>query len=127
MILVSVAITAFKILLKTRVYLYHAFTLTMWAASPMIILIPLGMILFRIMESPVYVLPSILLVLAIALWVVLRFLKGFSIVFDVRRARISLVAIALVVALGAGIYLYYDIVHSAPAYFSYILQGGPGR
>jgi hypothetical protein len=85
------------------------------------------MILFRIMESPVYVLPSILLVLVIAFWVLLRFLKGFSIVFDVRRARVALVAIALALALGTGLYLYYDIVHSAPAYFSYILQGGPGR
>lgn len=127
MLLVSVAITGVRIVLKTRVYLYHAFTLTVWAASPLIILIPVGMILYRIMESPVYVLPSLVLVVALVFWVALRFLKGFSIVFDVRRARVWLAAAALVLAGGAGLYLYYDLVHSAPAYFSFITQGGAIR
>jgi hypothetical protein len=127
LILVSVALTAVKVLLKTRVYLYHAFTLTMWAASPLIILIPLGMILYRILESPVYVVPSLVLVLILLLWVILRFLKGFSIVFDVRAVRVWLVTVALVLVAGTGLYLYYDIVHSAPDYFSYITQGAPGR
>jgi hypothetical protein len=115
-------VMALRMILKTRVYAYHAYTIVMWATSPLIILIPVGMILYRVMESPVYVLPALVLFAVLMIWTVLRGLKGLSIVFDASRARVYTIAVGMALFVGAGLYVYYDVAHAAPTYLPFIFQ-----
>jgi len=122
LLLVTVIVLALKALMRTRVYGFHAYTITMWSTAPFIILIPVGMILYRVMESTMYVIPALLLVVGLAVWSFIRFLKGISIIFDIHPVKVYLVGVALSVLLGGVLYLYYDVAHSAPMYLSYMYQ-----
>jgi hypothetical protein len=122
LLLGAALIMGFRLILKTRVFAYHAYTIMMWSVSPLVVLIPVGMILFRVMESPAYILPSVILFVVLAVWAGLRVLKGISIVFDVPRGRVYLLAAGIAVIVGAALYLYYDLAHSAPTYFAFIIH-----
>jgi hypothetical protein len=119
-LLLSLLIRAMSIVSRTRVYAYHAYVLSVWSATPLLILVPIGMILYRIMDSPVYVVPSLVLLLALKLWVVLRLFKGISIIFDAYLFKVYVAGfIAIACVLGVG-YLYYDYTQSTSMYLSYM-------
>jgi hypothetical protein len=111
---------------KSRVFVYHIYTVTAWSAAPFVVLIPIGMILYRLLESSVYVLPALIVYFLLHLWVFLRLLKGLGIVFDLRPAKVYTAGSLLALGLLGGLYLYYDLVHSGPMYvaFWYHTLGG---
>lgn len=122
MLMLSLLVLVLRTLLKSRVFAYHAYTAVVWSSAPLIVLIPIGMILYRIMESSVYVLPVLFLYGALHLWVFLRFLKALSIVFDAMPVRVYVFGwLAMLVVLG-GLALYYDLAASAPTYLSFWYQ-----
>ena len=44
----------------------------------MVIFIPLGMILYRVMESEMYVVPVLVIFATVMIWILFRTLKGIS-------------------------------------------------
>ena len=122
LLLATVIVLGLKALMKTRVYGFHAYTITMWSTAPFIILIPVGMILYRVMESDVYIIPALLLIAGLAVWTFIRFLKGISIIFDIHPVKVYMVGVGVSIVLGGLLYLYYDAAHSAPMYLSYMYQ-----
>jgi hypothetical protein len=113
-------------LFKARIYPFHAYAITMWSTPPLLALVPLGMILFRLMETSVYVVPSLVIVAGLLVWVVLRLLKGISIIFDVLPARVYFVGVIAIVAVAAFGYLYYDYTQSTSAYLSFMVNAVTG-
>lgn len=107
-------------LFKTRMYPFHAYAITMWSTPPLLILVPVGMILFRVMESSVYVLPSLILVAVLLLWVFVRLLKGISIMYDIRTVKAYFLGVASLVALLAVVYFYYDYTQSTSTYLAFM-------
>jgi hypothetical protein len=119
MLLFTVLVLFLRALLKTRVFTYHAYIVVVWSGAPLIVLIPVGMILFRILESSVYIVPALTLFVLLHFWVFLRFLKGLSIVFDARPVRVYVVGVAVALVVMGGLYVYYDLAASAPMYLSF--------
>lgn len=120
LLLIAGVMLAISPLFKTRIYPFHAYAITMWSTPPLIALVPLGMILFRLMESSFYVIPSMAIVAALLVWVVLRLLKGISIIFDAMPARVYFVGMVGMVAVLAFVYLYYDYTQSTSTYLSFM-------
>jgi hypothetical protein len=121
-LLITLVILLLRLLVKVRVYPYHAYSVTMWSTAPMLLLIPIGMVLYRVMETSVYVLPAIAVVILILLWVYFRILKGVSIMYDVPAFRVYLAGVLLVAAAGGLVYAYFDVYHAAPDYIGYLYQ-----
>jgi hypothetical protein len=119
LLLVALFVFVLRSFLKTRIFVYHIYTVTVWSTAPLVVLIPIGMILFRLLESSVYVIPALSVYLVLHLWVFLRFLKGLAIVFDMRPVKIYAAGWILALGLIAGAYLYYDLVHSGPMYIAF--------
>ncbi len=105
---------------KARIYASHAYAVTMWSAAPLVVFILVGMVLYRILDSPAYVLPALILVAVIHFWVFLRLLKGMSIVYDVLPLKMYAAGIIVALCVFAVVYVYYDATASAPMYFSYM-------
>ncbi len=121
-LLITLVILLLRLLVKVRVYPYHAYSVTMWSTAPMLLLIPIGMVLYRVIETSVYVLPAIAVVILILLWVYFRILKGVSIMYDVPAFRVYLVGVLLVAAACGMIYAYFNVYHAAPDYIGYLYQ-----
>jgi hypothetical protein len=126
LLLIAAAMLAVSPLFKSRIYPFHAFAITMWSTPPLIALVPLGMILFRLMETTVYVIPSLAIVAGLLVWVVLRLFKGISIIFDTMPARVYFVGVVGLVAVAALGYLYYDYTQSTSAYLSFMVNIAAG-
>jgi len=69
---------------RKKVFLFDAFSVSMWSVLPMIILAPFGMVLYRIMNLPGLEAITLLVYIVFHLWIVSRLLKGSAIVFDMR-------------------------------------------
>lgn len=108
----------FKLVFKARIFPFHAYAVTMWATPPWLLLIPVGMVIYRLMEDSMYVAPTIALMVVLAVWVFFRFLKGLSIVMDVFPAKVYAVGILSVVGVVAGLFLYYDTTQSVSMYLT---------
>jgi hypothetical protein len=107
-------------LLKSRILPYHAYSITMWSLAPFLVLIPVGMILFRVLENNVYVLPSFILVAVLKIWVILRILKGVSIVSDVSRSKVYITGLSVWLLLVVAGYMYLDQTQSASEYLRFL-------
>jgi hypothetical protein len=115
-----VAVMLLRVILKTRVLAYHAYTVTMWSTPPLLVLIPMGMILYRVMESSIYVLPALIIVGILLFWVAVRFLKAVSIIYDVAALKMYVLGLVTLVCAISGLYIYYDVTQMAPSYVSYM-------
>ena len=120
MLLVFAIIYATSPFLKSRLYAYHSYSLTMWATPPLLVFVPVGMILFRVMESDVYVVPSLVLVGILITWVLMRLYKGVAIVADVYPLKVYFMGISSLVGIFALGYFYLDYTHSASEYLSFL-------
>ncbi len=120
LLLLTAVLLMLSPLFKTRMYPFHAYAITMWSTPPLLILVPVGMILFRLMESSVYVLPSLILVAVLLLWVFIRLLKGVSIMYDVRVMKAYFLGVASLVAVLAIVYFYYDYTQSTSTYLAFM-------
>ena len=108
LVLVSAGVMMLSILFKTRIYPFHAYSVTMWSTTPLLALIPVGMIIYRVMEREFYVVPALVLIAVLHAWVVLRFLKGISIIFDVPSLRMYAIGVFFLVCVAVLLFFYYD-------------------
>jgi hypothetical protein len=128
LILLSGVVHQLRLIMKSRVYAFHAFTATVWSTTPLLAFIPLGMILYRVMVGRVYVISAVIIVALFFIWVLLRLLKAISIVYDVFPLKVFVAGFFLITAVGGLIYLYFDLVQSAPMYLTFLYtMVGAGR
>jgi hypothetical protein len=122
-----ILLTAFVVKLcsyavRTHVYFYHALSITAWAFLPYIVIIPLAMICYRLMEIEMYIIPIFVILAAVKLWSAVRLLKGVSIIYDVPPVQVYAGGILLILVVFGGIYGYYDYAHSTTMYLKYLLS-----
>lgn len=120
--LLTLLIQACSVMVRTHVYFYHTFSITVWSMLPFVFLIPLSMLTYRMMESELYVIPVFVFLALITLWVILRLLKGVSIIYDVAPWKVYAAGLLLVVILGCGFYGYFEYTQSASVYVRYLVD-----
>ena len=80
------------------------------------------------MDGKIYVLPGLILIGLFLFWVSVRMLKGISIIYDIYPPKVYLSGLATFAVGGGVLYLYYDLVQSAPMYLSFLYtMVGSGR
>jgi len=121
-VLIAALIKFFSLFIRTRVQFINAYQVTVWSMLPVIIFIPIGMILSRILETPFYIYPVAILILAIIVWIIQRLLKGISVIYDIFRSRIYFFGTIVVLAFLVATYSYYDYTQSTSAYLRYLLE-----
>jgi asparagine N-glycosylation enzyme membrane subunit Stt3 len=120
LLLVALIVRLLRAFVRARFYAYHAYTVTMWSTAPMLALVPVGMVLYRVLDSSVYVIPAFILIAVLCAWVFLRLLKGMSIIMDVLPLKVYCAGLLSVAAICALAYAYYDYTQSAPMYLSFL-------
>lgn len=116
--LLTVTIKFFNLFVKNKIFLNHAFLIVVWSAIPFLILIPLGMVAFKILSLKKYDQLIYLIVILFHLWVITRTLKGISIVFEVKKSRVYFVSICMMILILAILILYLEINFSSIGYFT---------
>ena len=117
---ISVTVYLTARVMKSRLFPYHAYSVTMWSTVPLVILIPVGMVLFRLLETGEYVLPSFALVCFVLIWSLLRIHKGAAIVSDVFRPKVYVVGFTVIACIAVVSYLFLDYSQSASEYLRFL-------
>lgn len=121
-LLLAFLIKFFALFVKARVSWFHVYSVAVWSAAPVVFLSPLAMSLFKIMENPSYVLPSIVLILLFFSWTFLRILKGISVIYDLVPAKTYAGGILVGILLLGGLFFYYDSTYALSSYVKFILH-----
>jgi hypothetical protein len=99
---VAALIRLCAVFVRNRIFFSDAYSIAIWAGLPVVILIPVGMILYRVLEAPSGGFAILMLIIIFILWLLYRVLRGTSVVYDVRPLNVygyALLSIAAVVAL----------------------------
>ncbi|HTP13592.1 MAG TPA: glycoside hydrolase family 2 TIM barrel-domain containing protein, partial [Bacteroidota bacterium] len=104
---------------RAKIRWYHAYGVTVWSAMPVIFLSPVGMSLSKIMENPVYVLPSLAVVAVFLLWTLVRIISGIAVVYDISHAKTYIGSLVVIAILLGGVFLYYESTFDISASIKY--------
>jgi len=116
---VSVLVKVCSFLVRAKIRWYHAYGVTVWSAMPIVFLSPVGMSLSKIMENPVYVIPSLAVVAVFLLWTILRIISGIGVVYDISPAKTYVGIFVVMGLLLGGIFFYYESSYNITASVKY--------
>jgi hypothetical protein len=122
--IVATIIKLLSLLVKRRVYWYHSFAIAVWSSLPIVLLSPLAMALFKLLQSDIYVVPAFVLIAAFVLWSFFRTLKGVSVIYDVSPLKAYVGGILVVLIVLGGLFIYYETSYALTAYIEYFIHIG---
>jgi beta-galactosidase len=106
----------FNLFVRNKIFLTHSFLIVVWSAIPFLILLPLGIVIFKVLSMEKYNLLIYAILIIFHLWILMRTLKGISIVFEVKKSKVYFVSLALIVITLASLILYLQINYSSIDY-----------
>lgn len=121
-VILAILIRSLTLFIKGQVSWLHIYSVSVWGAAPIIFLSPLVMSLFKIMENPSYVLPSLLLIFLVLFWAFLRVLKGISVMYDLSPVKMYVGGIFTCIILLCGLFIYYNSVFAISSYLKFIVH-----
>ncbi len=103
---------------KTKVYYSSIYFSVIWSFLPLIILIPAGIILYRLLSADIANLYVYLGMLGFAVWIFYRLMKGIYVIFDVNSGSVYFYSIVIILAAICCVMVYYQLKNSV---FDYLM------
>ena len=125
--LLAIIIKAASFFVRTKVYISSIYYTTIWSLLPMVLLIPVGIILYRMLSADVanaYIYAGLILFL---LWSFYRLIKGIYVIFDVNPGTVYFYSILLVILIVGGFILYYQVTNSVIDYMKIVFSQFNGQ
>ncbi len=122
MFLLTIVITTSSFFVRTKVYLSSVFFTIVWSLLPAVLLIPLGIVLYRLLNAGAGNIYIYIFLILFSFWMLYRLLKGVSVIFDVNAGGIyfyGLLTIALIILF---IFIYYEVNNSVFQYLKLALK-----
>lgn len=128
--LLTILTFAFSILLvkaasffvKTQVAFSSIFHAVIWSFLPLVILVPVGIILYRILSVEAVNIYLFTAMFIFTLWIFYRLMKGIYVIFDTNPANVYLYSILILVISAAGFVIYYQLSSSTFTYIFHALR-----
>ncbi len=116
----AIIIKATSFFVRTKVFFSSIYYTTIWSLLPMVLLIPVGIILYRMLSADVanaYIYAGLILFL---LWSFYRMIKGIYVIFDVNPGTVYFYSILIVLLIAGGFILYYQVTNSVIDYMKLV-------
>jgi len=121
-ILLVIVIKFGSLFVKNRVYISSIYFSVVWALIPLILLIPVGIILYRALNAEAANLYIFIGLALFALWVFYRLMKGIYVIFDINAGPVYFYSIVIVLVLICSFILYFEIKNSFIDYLMLTLK-----
>ncbi len=119
----AVVLIAFILIVQTssffvrnKVYLSSSYFTVVWSFLPIVLLIPVGIILYRILDAHVGNLYIFIILILFTIWIFYRLMKGIYVIFDVNPGSVYLYSILFILVFISGIFIYYELKNSVFEY-----------
>jgi len=122
MIAITIIIKAASFFVRTKVYLSSVFFTVVWAMLPMVLLIPVGIVLYRLLNAGVGNIYVYIFLVAFFIWLFYRLLKGISVIFDIAAGGIYFYGIVSLFGILVIFLIYYEVNSSVFQYLNLTLK-----
>ncbi len=123
MLITSGIIKIFSFFVRPRIFFSDTFIISVWSASPLVLLLPIAMVLIRLLIiSPVLFWVFFVAALAIMLWTVMRTMRSSAVVFDVPTMKSYIAGWSIIVILLAGSMTFYQLKYSLFSFAQYFID-----
>jgi hypothetical protein len=121
-IFIVILIKFASLFVKNRVYLSSIYFSVVWAFLPLVLLIPVGIIIYRALDAEVANTYVYLGLLLFAVWIFYRLMKGIYVIYDINPGRVYFYSIMIVFVFIFGFIFYFDIKNSFIDYLMLTLK-----
>ena len=115
-LVLTVGIQTFALMARVKIRFFHSYSIAIWTASPWGFFIPVGMILYRVLESDPYVPWVLALVVFMCVWVYMRTLKGISVIYHIYTPKMYMIGLTVILVFIGALYAYIDYAFAFTAY-----------
>lgn len=122
MILLTIIIKASSFFVRTRVYLSSVFFTVVWALLPLVLLIPVGIILYRLLNAGIGNIYIYIFLILFFIWLLYRLLRGISVIFDVRPGGVYFYGVLFLLGIIVVLLVYYEVSSSVVQYIILTLK-----
>lgn len=119
---IAVYFKIIALLTKKRCTIIQCLTITFWLGGNFIILIPIGMVLFRVLQYEKLIVPTFLLLILSYIWFLFRTIKGMRVLFIWTFGRTFIVLIITIFITVTGVLYYYQSQDALIDYLKYYYQ-----
>ncbi|MCX7983821.1 MAG: hypothetical protein N3A63_02830 [Bacteroidetes bacterium] len=99
---------------------YYTFASIVWGTTPIASLIPISMVLFKVLQNPLYAIPIGFFMWLILLWCVLRVFRAISITYEVPYPTVIGAGMIIFCCILGVLYLYYENTIGITSYLYYL-------
>lgn len=122
LLITALLIKVGSLFVRTRIYLSSIYFTIVWAFLPMVFLIPLGIVLYRVLVADILNVYVYLSLVVLTCWVLYRLLKGIYVIYDSSSGGVYFYSILLILFIASGILLYFEINNFAIQYIFFTLK-----
>jgi hypothetical protein len=119
LLVISAVIKLFSYSVMNKVYYTSAFYITAWSFIPLLLMIPVGIILYRVLVPNVANAYIYMFFVAFAFWMLMRLLKGTHVIFDVAPGKVYFFGFVFIVGFVIVLFGYLQMNYMT---VDYILQ-----
>lgn len=118
LLLLTIMVKIASFFVKTKVYYSSIYFSIIWSFLPLIILIPVGIVLYRLLNADIANLYVYLGMLGFAVWIFYRLMKGIYVIFDINSGSVYFYSIIIILAAVCFVMIYYQLKNSV---FDYLM------
>ena len=122
LILLTVLVKGGSFFVRNRVYYSSAYFTVIWSFLPLLLLIPLGIILYRVLSADIVNGYVYLALIIFSIWIFYRLMKGIYVIYDVNSGSVYFYSVLLIVLVFSGVIFYYEMSNSAIEYLQITLK-----
>jgi hypothetical protein len=119
LLILVIIIKASSFFTKTRVSFSCVFHAVIWSFLPLVVLVPLGIILYRLLSADAVNIYLFIAMIVFTIWIFYRLMKGIYVIFDTNPANVYLYSILILFIVAASFVIYFQVSNST---FTYILH-----
>jgi beta-galactosidase len=121
-LVIALIIKTASLFIRMRVYLASIYFTVIWALLPMVFLIPLGIVLYRVLVADVFNVYIYFALIVLFVWILYRLLKGIYVIFDVNPGAVYFYSILFILLLVSGVLFYFEVKNSAIQYILFTFK-----
>jgi len=121
LVLISIIKTA-SFFVKTRVALGSVIHTVIWSFLPLVVLIPAGIILYRLLSVEAINIYLFIAMFVFTIWIFYRLMKGIYVIFDTNPANVYLYSITILFIIATSFIIYFQLTNSTLTYMLHALK-----
>lgn len=121
--IIASIIKLFSFFVRSKIFFRETYIITVWSATPIVLLLLLGIVLNKIMVSfPNSFVIIALVCLFIFIWTIIRIIRATAVVFDIRTVRAYTVGFSFIFLGMIIVLVVYNMQYSFYSYLYYLVS-----